>query len=89
MRQRTAVAPLDLETVRNLGDHGTLYEIGFSRRELNLSAIRSVLVDARQHMEPVLPAAKDGQIASGVSVGLARSGTATVSPKFGLDVSIG
>src|SRR4051812_14349860 len=81
-----AVTPLNLELVGALWNHSTSREIGFSRRQLNLSAISSVFVDAREHMEMVVPASEDRQVTRGVGVGHTRCRTATISPELGFDV---
>src|SRR5690349_14673006 len=61
-----AVTPLDLELVGALWNHSTSREIGFSGCELNLSAITSVFVDAREHVEMVLPTPEDREVTGGV-----------------------
>src|SRR5688572_20902509 len=47
-----------------------------------------MLVLACEHMEAVFPAAKDGQVTGGVSVGLARSRATPISPVLCLDITV-
>ena len=81
--QRLAVGALDLEVVdltrRSPGRARSSSEPGVM---LDLGAVLRVLVEAREHVEVVLPAAEDGEVAGGVVVRLTPVAALAPSPKI-------
>ena len=55
----------------------------------DLLAVAAVLVDAREDVERVVPAAEDGQVARRVRVRERRRERAAVAPVLGLEVAVG
>ena len=72
---------LDLEVVDLARDDGLLARVVGVRVDRDLLAVAPVLVQAREHVELVLPAAEDGEVARRVRVRDASSRTSAPSPQ--------
>ena len=66
----SSVGALDLEVIDLPRAHRARSLVVRAGRDLDLGAIAGVLVQAREHVEVVLPAAEDGEVARGVVVRL-------------------
>ncbi len=84
---RFAVRPLDLKRIRSIRDNGFLSLRDRILAERHFKAIWAMLIDAREHVECVLPTAEDDKVARGVRVRSGCCSAVAVAPNFSFKVT--
>src|SRR6185369_3770608 len=84
-----AVSSLYFEAIRSIGQGGLGARVALARLDLQRFAVRAVLVQARQDVQRIFPAAKDDEVAGRVGIGISTGRALAVAPGLGLEVAIG